>query len=248
MVEREIHSCLICGKEFDNLALAEDHVSTEHGEIVGEEGNPEHFLETLFVEAEELSAIEETPEETPDEDSVITDEEMDELTELLEDVQDYLDLPKEDRDIVFEKVLPSKKSLKDNVKTSNLFEWLYAHGIERLLDNESYVCPYCNMDLEAQAGLDKTELSVTPRFAKFKHLRNAHKYLYEVMVELFVKPISERRYDDDKATTVAEEYHLSKEETEELGREELAERISESPELRQKLFRAWKAKLERREE
>lgn len=78
-----------------------------------------------------------------------------------------------------------------------------------------------------------------------QHIKSRHPKIYDLIKDLFEKEESERRYDDTEKTDQAQ--HLSKENLEELSKEELAERISENPELRAKLFRMWKRKLEERE-
>lgn len=96
MSEKEVFSCLICGKEFEDLASAEFHVSEEHEEILGG-GVAEHFIETSYLTEEERRIrkedferycranpddevckkyfpIKEDREETPDETSEVLDE------------------------------------------------------------------------------------------------------------------------------------------------------------------------------
>ena len=205
------YECNICGKAFDTEDECLEHIISE--EDLSE--NSEIYMTIHYDVEEEEPSIEEDLDEEPDEDSVIAEETDEELTELLEAVEDYEHLPKEDRDYVLNEVLPSKKKLREDITTGNLIEKLHTHAIEKLLDDTSYVCPWCHKDLEAEAGLDKSELSTTPRFAKFLHLKDAHAYLYQVLKELFIDPKTERRYDDDKPSSAAEEYHLSKEESEE---------------------------------
>lgn len=248
-MEKEINSCLICGKEFDSLESAESHVEEEHAEILGEDGLAEHFVEMSYVSEEELSetSIEESPEETPDEDSVATDEEIDELTTLLEGIEDYQHLPKEDRDMVLEQVLPSKKKLKDDVKTSNLMEKLYEDAIQKLSDKESWVCPYCHKDLQAQAGLNNEQLAVDPRYAKVRHLKDAHAYLFEEMKRLFITPAKPERAEEPFTSNPESCSETEDLDLETLSKEELAQKISENPELRRQFFKGWKRKLEQKE-
>lgn len=254
--------CNICGELFDTEELCLEHLENEE-EI---ESNPEIYMtvmeidslsELAEIEPEDFrkycednpqdpickrysySGIEEDEGEIPDEEDFFTDEDVDELTELLEAVEDYQHLPLEDKKMVLDSVLPSEKKLRKGVTTSNLIEELYIHAVERLNDTKSFVCPYCHVDLQAQAKLSDGKVSVDPRFVKVKHLRNAHKYLYEVLRELFMRGKSERKLDDDRALTYAEQYHLSK--------EELSQRISEDPEMRREFFKIWKRRLEQRE-
>lgn len=109
MSEKAVFSCLICGKKYRSLAYAEDHVETEHGEIVGD-GVAEHFIQTSFVDEEEqLSdlSIEESQDETPDEDTSITEDEY--MLKVITDNWD--DLTPQEKAAIIERSFAKERGL-----------------------------------------------------------------------------------------------------------------------------------------
>jgi hypothetical protein len=159
MSEKVVFSCLICGKEYSNLAFAEDHVETEHQEILGD-GIAEHFIQTSFVDDEEQlsgKAIEEAQDEKPDETEVITEDEL--MLKVITDNWSEL-TPQEKAAVIersFAKERGSDKGLVDKSKRK-----LFSKASGRLEDT---ISPELAETLREQI-IDQTESGICPLCAE----------------------------------------------------------------------------------
>lgn len=244
--KKVLFKCLKCHEVLESLDEIENHFDSEHPD---EEINYDLYNEELAnaIQESKEETIEETPEENPEEESSISDEELGELEDLKEKVIDYDLLTKREQDDVLDKVLPSKKKLRAPVTTTNLIETLTSTAVERILSDDSFICPFCHKDLQAEARLDGEELTLKPRPAKLEHLSKVHPSIAEALKAFKIVP-SERRYDDVKRDDAES---CSKEE-EKLTKETLASKIQEDSEegstLRKLLLRRWKAELSKDED
>lgn len=204
-------------------------------------------------EEEELSEIDDTEEEKPEEEGSISEEDLDELKEFKEAVEDYEEFPKEDKDIIFEKVLQYKDYSLPEKKATEFLGELGRDALAKLTNEETWICPFCNKDVRELAKLNNEGFSESAKIAKFLHFKNYHKELYETIVREFIpqkpernEPPSGELLPHQKGSPNPEA--CSESEKEELSKEELAEEISKNPDLREQLYRKWIQKKQQREE
>lgn len=195
MSEKEVFSCLICGKEFDNLSLAEDHVSSEHKEVLGE-GIPEHFVETSYLTEEERrirkedfekfckahpndpiceEIIKEGTEENPDETEIITEEELVDKANAKKAVDAYFrcELSDTEEKMLLSRLLGQTTKSADKkahdkgfAKRIKIDNWDKEYLSEIVEKINNGICPFCNLHYTQNAFYEGVELP--ENLAKFK--------------------------------------------------------------------------------
>lgn len=136
------------------------------------------------------------------------------------------------------------------VKTSEAFKEYYAGVIEKLQDESMIACPVCGGLWESLAKEETTILSdektkVGIPFNRIMHLKLKHEPIWNLIKSSF--GVSAEAIPDARVSTTPNPENVSATNPEELSKEELAEVISESAELRKQFFRKWMKKLQDRD-
>lgn len=202
----------------------------------------------LLAEAQGIKALEEY-------------DEYDEATQK-QLLQQALNLTQKNRENT--EVNPRLKGLKETYTTRNYIQGRYQEILEKLSDVDSQVCPLCNrewrvIEREMKENLKKEELSFRKEYLSFReqhknlagkfpmirlfHCKASHPSIIALISKIFEVSESERRYDDTRRD---DSESCSKENLEELSKEELTTLVRDNPELRKRLFKRYMLELKKK--
>ena len=206
----------------------------------------EDLQETLESLEEVLGEVDSSPEPTEnlDEKSGLTEEEIRGI-QVLKDYKNIED--EETKKAVLSVALGQStghdKKFPRQVKTGEAIEEAYKEVIEKLGDERSISCPLCHLAWSRISGEMKEKLSEDEKhkigipLMRVHHVQSSHPSIWNLISYLFEIP---------KKTEVGVQ-RVKVSNPESCCKEELAQVISESPELRKEIYREWIKKLQKRE-
>ena len=233
------YRCKECQDEFAEEGEADFHAYDAH----------DMDFEECIMEIEEENLVEDSPEdeESLDESSSKTEREV--ATEVfLENFDKIKDKTLEGQvlSVALGQSVGSNKKFPRKVSTKEAFKAFYEKAVEKLLDEKTIACPMCGKQWKTifedmKENLTQHEkLEVKVPLMRMTHVKAEHKALWRVVQHLFGK--SAEDMPDTRPSTVPNPESCS-----ELSREELAETIGKSPELRRQFFRKWLESLKERD-
>jgi len=234
------YRCKECGDEFIDIGEAEFHSYDFH---------EREFEEIMEILEEENLTIDDTPEETEnlDESEAITEEEVRGaiILENYDQIEDET-TKKQVLSVALGQSTGHDKKFAKPVKTSEAFKEAYSRIIEKLQNEESVACPICGLewsrieeDMKENLGFDTQHSNLEGKFpvVRIHHIQASHPSIWKLLAYLFEIP--------EKTEVGVQKVQVSNPES--CSKEELAQVISESPELRKEFYREWIKKLQKRE-
>jgi len=186
-------------------------------------------------------------EEIPDEDSAITEREME--ARVILDNYDKIEDETTKTEVLSVALGLSRgqdKKLPKQIPYTEAFKAYYERAVEKLQDERMIACPICEKlwktiyeNMKENLAEQHKELEVKVPLMRISHIKAKHKGLWRVLKHLFAIP-EKKKLPHEQETYTSNPEHCS----EKLSREELAEKLAENPELRKEFFRKWMKTLQ----
>lgn len=238
------YKCKECRDEFSDAPEADHHAYDVH--------NMEFEDVIEQIEGENLAVSE---EETPDEASAVSEEELENRNRAKKAVSAFMagELYDTEEKMVLSRLMGQTtgkahdKKFPEKSDTSNAFRLQYKSLVERLSDERAISCPACGKlwrtieeDLKENLGFGDQHKNLEGRFPRIRliHIKAEHSSILRFIKSIFSMGADEIK--DSRPSTTGNPENVSA-----LSKEELAEAISEDPELRKKFFKQWMKRLQK---